>query len=109
MENTKIRMDYLDAYHLGGGYYSKVILYQILNIQNGKRWVSETFDLDVTKYGQFYMLKKGIHPSKELIEDYIIYGEDVFVFSILEIVTDIKNVKSRFEFYINTFKPEYNF
>jgi hypothetical protein len=79
-----------------------------MNIQNGKRWIGETFNLDVSKYGQFYMLRKNTHPSKEFIKDYEIYGEKSFHFSILEIVNDISILRDRFDFYINLFKPEYN-
>jgi len=108
METHKIRPDYLDAYHQGGGFYYPVIIYQIINVENGKRWVGETFNLDVSKFGQLFLLKKQQHPSKEFIEDYNLYGDKVFHFSILEIIKDIEEVREKFNFYINLLKPEYN-
>ena len=104
----KIREDYKDAYHQGGGNYYDVIIYQILNKYNGKKWIGDTFDLDVTKYAQFFMLKKGTHPSKEFIDDYNKYGEDAFIFSVLDIVQEIKYVRNRYKEYIEFEKPEYN-
>jgi len=45
-----LREDYYDAYHKGGGYFWEVYIDQILNKYNGKKWVGETLNLDVSKY-----------------------------------------------------------
>jgi len=103
-----IREDYYDAYHKGGGYFWQVFIYQILNKANGKKWVSETFNLDVSKFGQFYMLKKGTHPSKEFIKDYNTYGENAFEFSVLDVHNDINTLPKKYKDYIEFIKPEYN-
>ena len=103
-----LREDYYDAYHKGGGYFWQVFIYQILNKENGKKWVGETFNLDVSKFGQFHMLKKGTHPSKDFINDYTIYGEEVFEFAILDVVNNINELPSKFRNYINFLQPEYN-
>lgn len=105
---VELRNDYLEAYHLGGGTYSRIYIYVIINVYNGKKFIGETFNMKITEYSQLRLLERNEHPSKSLNEDYHKYGKDCFKFSMIDIVEDINQLKNKFYRYYFTLKPEYN-
>ncbi|MGG0935158.1 DUF2087 domain-containing protein [Brevibacillus centrosporus] len=60
-------------------------VYQIKNIQNGKVWVDATKNLK-TMNGKQFTLKHGSHTNKALQKEWNEYGEDAFVFEVLEVL-----------------------
>ncbi|MDF2680195.1 MAG: transcriptional regulator [Brevibacillus sp.] len=60
-------------------------VYQIRNTQNGKVWIDGTMNLK-TMNGKQFMLKHGSHTSKDLQSEWDQYGEDAFVFEVLEVL-----------------------
>lgn len=60
-------------------------VYQIRNTKNGKVWIDGTMNLK-TMNGKQFMLKHGSHPVKDLQKEWEKYGEDAFVFEVLEVL-----------------------
>jgi len=60
-------------------------VYQIRNTQNGKVWIEATNNLK-TMNGKQFMLKHGSHTSKALQKEWEQYGEEAFVFEVLEVL-----------------------
>lgn len=60
-------------------------VYQIRNTVNNKLYIGSSKDLFNRKYnGHFKRLKKHTHPNEHLQKAYILYGEENFVFEIIE-------------------------
>lgn len=51
------------------------LVYTIINIKNGKRYVGSTRLFEERKYYHLYLLRKGSHHSKILQRAYNKYGE----------------------------------
>lgn len=60
-------------------------VYQIRNTKNGKVWIDSTMNLK-TMNGKQFMLKHGSHTVKDLQKEWEEYGEDAFVFEVLEVL-----------------------
>jgi len=59
-------------------------VYKIENKVNNKVYIGSSIDLDSRKYKHFWMLKHNIHDNLYLQNSYNKYGEDNFVFEVLE-------------------------
>lgn len=87
-------------------------VYQIRNTQNGKVWVAGTNNLK-TLNGKRFELQMGTSYNKTLQQEWKEYGEDAFVFEILEKIEpkedpyyDLKDVISKREaFWIEKLEP----
>lgn len=60
-------------------------VYQIKNTQNEKVWIASTMNLK-TMNGKKFMLQQGSHPNQLLQKDWNEWGEDAFVFEVLEVL-----------------------
>ncbi|MEJ8548806.1 GIY-YIG nuclease family protein [Brevibacillus borstelensis] len=60
-------------------------VYQIKNIKNNKILIESTRNLK-TINGKKFQLKAGSHFNKQLQQDWNEYGEDAFVFEVLEVL-----------------------
>ncbi|QQE75094.1 GIY-YIG nuclease family protein [Brevibacillus composti] len=60
-------------------------VYQIKNTINQKVWIDSTRNLK-TINGKQFQLKMGSHPNKQLQAEWQEYGEDAFVFEVLEVL-----------------------
>ncbi|QDS37588.1 GIY-YIG nuclease family protein [Brevibacillus brevis] len=60
-------------------------VYQIKNTQNQKIWISATRNLK-TMNGKLFTLKIGSHINKQLQREWNEYGEEAFVFEVLEVL-----------------------
>lgn len=60
-------------------------VYQIKNTINQKVWIDSTRNL-ITINGKQFQLKMGSHPNKQLQAEWQEYGEDAFVFEVLEVL-----------------------
>jgi hypothetical protein len=67
-------------------------VYQIRNTINGKIMVISTPNLK-TRYGRFIELQQGRHRNKKLQEEWNQYGENAFVFEILESIEETGNIE----------------
>lgn len=66
-------------------------IYQIKNLKNNKILVEATLNLR-TINGKQFQLKMGSYINKQLQEDWNKYGEEAFVFEILEVLEEKKDV-----------------
>ena len=62
-------------------------VFQIKNIANGKVLLGSSLNLEGPLNSHRFMLKIGSHRNKELQQDWNEYGEQNFIFEILETVT----------------------
>ena len=65
-------------------------VYQVRNTQNNKIFIDSTTNLK-TLNGKVFQLKVGSHVNKALQAEWNQYGEDAFVFEVLEILKENKN------------------
>jgi hypothetical protein len=99
--------EFKSAYHIGGQYFLPTAIYQLVCVHNHKKWIADTFDFNIAKYGQLYQLNKGIHSCKELQEDFNKYGENGFFFMLLEKFIDVNELKSKLDYYRIKYNASY--
>ena len=76
-------------------------VYQILNKKNGKKYIGQTDDKERRKYQHFLNLKNGTHDNPYLQSSYNKYGEENFVFSVIDTsATNEKELSDLEEYYI---------
>lgn len=59
-------------------------VYQIRNLQNDAVWVNSSLNLPGSFNGDRVKLNGGFHPARRLLPDWKEFGEENFVFEILE-------------------------
>ena len=82
-------------------------IYEIVNRENGKRYIGSAVHLERRKTEHFGNLRKGKHRNRHLQSAYAKYGENSFVFSVLEYCGKERLIE-REQFYIDVLCPEYN-
>ena len=83
-------------------------IYEIFNMESGKRYVGSSVDIYNRLHEHVHNLKNNKAHNKHLQSSWNKYGEDCFLYSVLEYCTpDIRF--EREQYYIDTLKPEYNF
>jgi len=99
--------EFRSAYHIGGDNWLPTAIYQIVNIYNGRRWIADTYDFNIAKYGQLYQLNKGIHPCKDLQDDFNELGEKGFFFMELEKYINVNDLKNKLYYYRIKYNASY--
>jgi group I intron endonuclease len=61
-------------------------IFQVRNVANGKVLLGSSLNLEGPLNGHKFMLKMGRHRNSALQDDWNKYGEDRFLFEILEVV-----------------------
>lgn len=61
-------------------------IYQIRNIKNGKIFIESSLNLNGAFNSNRFMLTHGSHNNKTLQKDWASYGEESFVFEIVEML-----------------------
>jgi len=79
-------------------------IYEIFCIKTGKRYIGSSKDMNKRWQSHLNSLRRGDHHNYYLQKDFLRYGEDNFIFSIIEIVEDETNLYKREELFINSFK-----
>lgn len=79
-------------------------VYQILNTANGKSYVGRSVAIKRRWDSHRFHLRKGTHKNKHLQSSWNKYGEDSFVFRVLEFVDDEDLLPAREGFHTNRLK-----
>jgi group I intron endonuclease len=82
-------------------------VYAIRNVQNGKRYIGSSGNLDTRRRQHFAALRRGVSSSSILQNAFRKYGEQAFVFDVIEVCSDTELLR-REQFYIDSLKPAYN-
>lgn len=80
-------------------------IYKITNIQNGKIYIGSAINIESRKRIHLSALRKGNHHNPHLLAAYKKYGEDSFVWDILEHVTQLNDLLYREQKYLDEVKP----
>lgn len=83
-------------------------IYAIVNTTNSKMYVGSAVDLDQRKSSHFSRLRNNVHPSKHLQAAFLKYGEQAFIFRVLEEVGNPTDLIVREQHWIDTLCPKYN-
>jgi len=86
----------------------KIGIYFIFNLKNGKRYIGSSKNIYNRLHEHIHLLKNDKAHNIYLQNSWNKYGEDNFLFGILE-YCDLENLLQREQFYISTLSPEYNF
>lgn len=70
------------------------VIYQITNMQNGKYYIGSSISFERRAWQHKNDLKRGVHKNPHLQAAWNKYGEDAFVFEILETVSDEEQLKA---------------
>ena len=62
----------------------KFYYYKITNIENGSFYIGITTDYEKRKKQHFNNLKNKTHPNYKIQKDFDLYGENAFVFEVIE-------------------------
>jgi group I intron endonuclease len=79
-------------------------IYQIRHIESGKVYVGSAVDPRRRKSDHFKCLRKGAHHSRHLQRAWNKYGEDAFVFEIIEPVLFVEDLIIREQYWIDTLR-----
>lgn len=82
-------------------------IYIITNIVNGKRYIGSSKNIRKRLWKHRSLLRHNKHENKHFQNAWNKYGEDKFVYSVLEQCT-IDVLLDKEQYYIDTLKPEYN-
>lgn len=83
-------------------------IYSIFNVVNGKKYIGSSKDIYNRWHEHLHLLRRNDSHNKHLQAAFNKYGEDNFVFNILEFCKEEERF-DREQYYINFMLPEYNF
>lgn len=87
-------------------------IYKIQNIINNKIYIGSAIGHYARKGQHFYLLRNNKHFNKHLQSSWNQYGEENFIFEVLEFIENLETLKDREEFYIKKYtsnNPEIGF
>lgn len=82
-------------------------IYEILNLENGKRYVGSSKNIYVRFRKHLALLNRNFHPNKHLQGAFIKYGGDSFQLNVL-CECDEKELLNKEQYFIDLLRPEYN-
>lgn len=82
------------------------IIYSIVNIVNNKKYIGYTMDLKQREYHHKYNLRKGVHVNYFLQEDWNEFGEENFIFEVIESNICQESLLSREKYYTDYYQSD---
>ena len=79
-------------------------IYQIKNLVNNKIYIGSSVCFNKRKKTHILHLRKGKHHSIKLQRSWNKYGENSFIFEIIEVIYDISKILEREQFYLDLYK-----
>ena len=76
-------------------------VYEIKNLINGKRYVGSSVNLLSRKFEHFKSLKNNSHHSDHLQKAYNRYGQNNFLFVVIEYINDVNVLRIREQYWID--------
>jgi len=83
-------------------------VYLITNQANNKKYIGSSVNLAKRQRQHLLSLQRGIHFNNYLQRAFVKYGENAFIFKVLEYVEDSQKIIERGQYYIDILKPAYN-
>lgn len=83
-------------------------IYKITNIITNQFYIGSAVILERRRNTHFYSLIRNDHDNSKLQNAFNKYGEENFVFEILEEIEDKTKLIEREQYYLDTLKPHYN-
>lgn len=83
-------------------------IYQVVNTENGKRYVGSAVNLKRRWRSHLATARRGQHRNPHLQAAFDKHGEAAFVFSVLEYVEDTAKLLEREQHHLDTLQPDYN-
>ena len=83
-------------------------IYMIQNLRTKDCYIGSSRNLAHRKIQHFSELRKGAHDNKRIQKTFNEFGEDSFIFIIIEEVQDKELLVVREQFWLDTVKPKYN-
>lgn len=83
------------------------VVYKIINLETGDFYIGSTYDINSRIRAHLYMLRKNIHHSVYLQNAWNKYGQNKFIFHVLEFVPENRLLELE-QVYIDGLKPVYN-
>jgi hypothetical protein len=82
----------------------KPAIYKIVNADNSKLYVGSCVGHYLRKGQHWYKLRKGTHDNNHLQSAWNMYGEDSFVFEVIEYVDNVNELIEREQYWIDSLK-----
>jgi group I intron endonuclease len=79
-------------------------IYKILNTANNKFYLGSAVNLKRRWYDHLWHLKRGTHSSRHLQSAWMKYGEDAFIFAVVERIAEC-DLLSREQHFLDLWKP----
>jgi len=83
-------------------------VYEVQNQRNGKRYIGSAVNIRDRWAVHLSTLRQNAHHNSHLQYAFDKYGEEAFMFSVLEHIEDTSQLIAREQYYLNVLKPEYN-
>lgn len=83
-------------------------IYKITNIANNKSYIGSSINMHKRKISHLNTLRNKKHRNIKLQNAFNKYGEQCFIFSVVEIVENTNDLIKTEQKYIDTLNPEYN-
>lgn len=88
--------------------YKGPVVYGISNNKSGNTYIGSTRNYFARKYAHLNMLRSGSHYNCKLVADFNSFGEQSFMFEIIEFIEDKSKLQERESLWIEKLKPTYN-
>lgn len=82
-------------------------IYALVNTFNNKRYIgSTTLDFRLRCGRHLHHLRRNTHGNHKLQQDWNLYGEEIFLFQVIEVVADLKHVCQREQHWLDSCSHE---